>query len=165
MFETIIDIQGITDEEKFCKFLESSGFNILRANEIQQKKEHWDILLLDYNLRLEFKSRKSWYKGSGKDQDLILIEYNCVGGGEGWIYGKSDIVVFERDDEYISISKKALLNRANSKNPNIKGDNNKPREFYKLYTRVDKYGEPRKDLFMYMPFSDIEDLIRKRYNK
>jgi hypothetical protein len=42
-------------------------------------------------------------------KDFLLIEWKGITGHDGWIWGKADLIAFERQDGFYMIPRKTLL--------------------------------------------------------
>jgi penicillin-binding protein-related factor A (putative recombinase) len=105
---------------------------------IKEQFEHIDYILeVDgREIFLDVKSRKkvTRYDDNVID-DKIWVEFKNVSGNKGWLYGASDIIVFERKDDYVLVSRKKLLEYCDNKIDKTKIVSEARNALYKIYTR------------------------------
>ena len=90
----------------------------------------------EVNMLFAVKRRKSKKKSKYLDR-WIWIEYKKAGRGEGWIYGPVHFFAFERSNDFVVVSRKALLDFLNSSKCRVRWDMpfvKEPREAkYRIY--------------------------------
>ena len=95
-------------------------------------------------------------KNRKQDQAWLWIEFKNASGRQGWLYGDSHFVVFERKQDYIFINRKELLSWITSSNK-IRYDlpfvGLAKRAKYRIYKRADK-----KDEITQIKVDDIKSL-------
>jgi len=65
---------------------------------------------------IDVKAKKKVNRHDSSDQDeLIWLEFKNVQGREGWLCGETDIIAFERNDDFVLVRRKNLLDMAESK--------------------------------------------------
>lgn len=104
--------QGQSAESLFVELAKKHGHRVTPANSYQERIEHWDFLLTkEKNLRVEVKSLKTFavLHNGRMTKDFLLIEWKGVSGHDGWIWGKADLIAFERQDGFYMVPRKTLL--------------------------------------------------------
>ena len=147
-------IRGRQAENNFAKdYLQ----NINWATQDQDMFEHWDVegilaYLSDEPLKFDVKALKKVNREDDNfNDDVTWIEGTNVRGNDGWIKGKADYIVFEREDKWTVINRKELFNWTINK---IRGNGNKiGKGFYQVYQRPN-----RKDKLTLIKFSDIDNI-------
>ncbi len=137
-------------EKNFAKNLK----NPVWANNQQDMFEHWDVQGIFNNKLLKFdvkgmKKKNRW--DNNFQDDVAWIEGTNVRGNPGWIKGKADRIVFERDNYWLIVNREELFNFVFNK---LKENNYATgKSIYKIYQR-----EGRLDKITMVPFKDIEQL-------
>ena len=130
--------------------------NILWADDYQNIKEHWDVegALNGKTLKFDIKGKKKVNRSDTNTQDeCAWVEGTNVRGYPGWIKGKANYIVFEREDCWLAVNRQELLDFVTEKlSKNSYATGKKP---YHIYQRSD-WG--RKDKITLVPFKDIETL-------
>jgi hypothetical protein len=90
-------------------------------------------------------------------EDLIWLEFKNVQGKVGWLCGNTDVIAFERKDDFVLVNRGALLDWAEQKcdlnrRVSYSGD-----ALYKGYQR-----KGRKDLISIVKMRDITDQVPHR---
>lgn len=130
-------------KRKNCKF---------RKATIQEQFDHIDYILNTNNTDIAFdvKAMKKVSRSSNKvSNDLVWVEFQNVSGKNGWLYGKSQCIVFEREKDFVIVSRKSLLEFC-EKNVEKKKVYNSHEAIYKIYTR-----EGRKDIISMIRMDDL----------
>ena len=95
------------------------------------------------------------------DQDDTAIEaIKNVQGRDGWLRGQTDIIAFERNNDFVLIKRNYLLGMCQVKCDLSKKVTNSKDALYKGYQR-----EGRKDLISIIKMSDILELPHQRWKK
>jgi len=138
-------------EKNFAKNLKEVEW----ANDEQDMFEHWDVkgLFKGEVLKFDVKGKKKVNRADANSQDEIAwIEGTNVWGKPGWIKGKADYIVFERNDYWLVVDRKELYNYVVEK---VKENGvQQGRGIYKVYQRAG-----RQDKITMVPFDNIEKLI------
>ena len=135
--------------------------DILWANDYQNIKEHWDVegALNGKTLKFDIKGKKKVNRSDANTQDeCAWVEGTNVRGNPGWIKGRANYIVFEREDCWLAVNRKELLDFVMEKL--IKNSYATGKKPYHIYQRSE-WG--RKDKITLVPFKDIEilkDVIR-----
>tara|TARA_R100000482_G_scaffold50480_1_gene17927 strand:+ start:63 stop:563 length:501 start_codon:yes stop_codon:yes gene_type:complete len=145
-------------EESFAKNL----IDPVWANDYQDMHEHWDVegTLDNKLLKFDVKGMKKVNRWDNKKQDDIAwVEGTNVRGKPGWVKGKADYIVFERNEYWLLVNRQELLNHIQDKLKEKGYETGKG--IYQIYQR-----EGRLDKITMVPFQDIEQLTDiKKINK
>lgn len=143
--------------EKLCKDI---GCVVEKSSPIEDMRDH-----IDYHISKNGKTISVEFKGPKRvarfDQevsiDRIPIEWTNVGGRDGWVKGKAQIIVFDLGSRYLWVNRERLqalvtkVDWTTSEHPPSGSGSN--RKNYISYTR-----KGRKDQICYVPVKDIEEL-------
>ena len=145
-------------EESFAKNLTDP----IWANDYQDMHEHWDVegTLDNKLLKFDVKGMKKVNRWDNKKQDDIAwVEGTNVRGKPGWVKGKADYIVFERNEYWLLVNRQELLNHIQDKLKEKGYETGKG--IYQIYQR-----EGRLDKITMVPFQDMEQLTDiKKINK
>ena len=143
--------KGTLDEERFAQRHLS---NIKWSNNYQNMHEHWDMEggLKGKTLKFDVKGMKKINRRDDSTQDKFTwIEGTNVKGNPGWLKGRADYIVFERNEYWLMVNREELWDFVQEKlKKNLYAEGKKP---YHVYQRWGK-----KDKITLVPFTDIEDL-------
>jgi len=144
-------------EKRFVMIAKQLGWQVTPASKDENMNEHWDFLVEkeDYAFKVEVKSRKRISRDDqGTQSQFVWVELH---GGRpkdaGWLFGKADLVAFEREDSFILVKKSDLLTVVNSKVDLVRKVRDPKEAVYKIYTR-----DGRKDKLTLLPMKDIESI-------
>jgi hypothetical protein len=159
----------------FAALFKIKGFSIGFPNAWQDINEHWDVrvakVLKDnfvYLKRIDVKGTKESHINKG----CVLLEVRNVRGNNGWLYGRSHGIAFEREEDFIYIETEDLINLFNEKVDNWDGEKRDVKNWdnvitYKVddprlvyYRTINRKPSGRDDIFAYFPLSDINPLIK-----
>ena len=130
--------------------------NIIWANDYQNINEHWDMegAINGKTFKFDVKGMKKVNRWDSSTQDeCTWVEGTNVRGYPGWIKGKANYIVFERENSWLQVNREELLDFVHEKlKKNSYATGKKP---YHIYQRSD-WG--RKDKITLVPFKDIETL-------
>lgn len=150
-------ISGERAEDLFEQMALKNNLKIKKATQRQQLS-HIDFILTNekgQNFFLDIKARKKISRTSQDfSDDLVWIEFKNVAGNDGWLYGASDYIVFERENDFVIVSRKNLVSLCERIVSNIRVDKSKDC-LYKRYSRKD-----RKDEISLIKMKDILDNIK-----
>jgi hypothetical protein len=124
--------------------------------ELQDMYEHWDIELLDTDLKGKYDVkalRKVNRHDSQADPTIQWIELLNVNGNKGWLFGRADYIVFEHEKDWVIVKRKDLIDYIKL---NTQNDICLYPEIHKLYRRRN-----RDDLITLVPFSDLIQISYK----
>ncbi len=149
--------RGIAVENNFVQEAKHRDYNIWIASEEQNIREHIDLVLQKYGktFSVDIKARRTGNKSRTFDDTWIVVEFLNTMGDKGWLYGKADYIVFEREKDFVFCETKDLVNLAHT--------------FVDQKTRVDSYRDAeykvwgrsyqgKKDLISRMEMSKILNL-------
>jgi hypothetical protein len=149
---------GEKAESLFEKSLAKAGMPFRRAS-FQEEIDHIDFFvskMAEQDITIDVKSRKRIKRGDSQvNDDLIWVEFRNVIGKRGWLYGKADIIAFERESDFILVNRK-LFARLCEKLCDITRLNENPR--MPLYTGYQRTG--RKDILSLIKMKDITNNIK-----
>ena len=126
------------------------------ANNYQNIHEHWDVEggLNGKILKFDIKGLKKKNRGDDKTQDKYAwIEGTNVDGRPGWIKGKADYIVFERNECWLVVNREELFDYTWAKLKDAGFP--KGKKAYHIYDRA-YWG--KKDKLTLVPYEDIEKL-------
>ena len=106
--------QAKISEEKFAKNL----IDPVWANNYQNMKEHWDVqgMFKDRVYRFDVKGMKKKNRWDNNFQDDIAwVEGTNVRGEPGWVKGKADYIVFERNKYWLLVDRQELFDHVVNK--------------------------------------------------
>ena len=150
--------QAKISEEKFAKNLT----NPVWANNYQNMKEHWDVKGIFkqklYKFDVKGMKKKNRWDNNFQD-DIAWVEGTNVRGEPGWVKGKADYIVFERNKYWLIVDRQELFDHVVNKLQE-KGYQ-KGKGIYQVYQR-----EGRLDKITMVPYEDIEKLTNiEKVNK
>ena len=147
---------GEKAEGLFIEIARQSGWEVLPASKDQNIDEHWDFLIEkeNQNHKVEVKSKKRINRSDNDGQnEFVWVELRNVRGEIGWLFGKADLIAFEKESSFIFVKRLDLLAVVNKK-VNLVAKVRDPQDaLYKIYTR-----DKRKDKLTLLPTSDIEEI-------
>lgn len=104
-------------ESKFVVCCEHNNIEVKNSSKKENMYKHIDFYLTKNGKveSVDFKGAKRKSRTDSEyDYDLVWIEIQNVRGNKGWIYGEADFIVFEREDHYIFIPRKRIVEYAES---------------------------------------------------
>ena len=150
--------RGQRIEKEFAPLLRQRDPNYRKANREEQ------FLHIDYFSNfgtIDVKAKKKISRSDSQEQDQLLwVEFLNVQGREGWLRGQTDVIAFERDDDFVLIKRNYLLGMCQVKCDLSKKVTNSKDALYKGYQR-----EGRKDLISIIKMSDVLELPHQRWKK
>ncbi len=149
---------GDKAESSFETATRKAGLSCEKTS-FQEEIRHIDFWIEGARLprtAVDVKSRKKVKRADDKFNDeVVWIEFANVQGRKGWLYGSSDIVAFERENDFLLVDRK-LLARLCEKLCDLSQLNvgfGMP-----LYTGYQRKG--RKDILSLIKMTDIVDGIK-----
>ena len=139
------------------------GWKISASSNDENINDHWDYLLEkdDQNFKVEVKAEKRIErKDNGAQSDFIWVELRNVRGKVGWLFGKADLIAFEREKTFFFVKRLDLLTVVNQKVNLVTKVRFAKDALYKIYTR-----EGRKDKLTLLPASEIEPIKFMEWKK
>lgn len=155
-------IDGFNGEELFRKLAEAQGYVVVDATKTEQFA-HIDFWLEKDGNRWPFdcKARKK-IRREDKDfsDEFCWLEFVSVNGSVGWLRGKAAQIAFERENDFLIIDRKLLLELA-ERIVDFNAVVDRPHKaLRKVYRRF-----KRKDQISYIEFAEIEKLEHKVWVK
>lgn len=140
------------------------GWKVSASSKDENIDEHWDYRIEkeDASFKVEVKSKKRITRGDkGTQQELTWIELHGVRPKDtGWLFGKADLIAFEKEKSFLIVKKFDLLKMVNKK-VDLVAKVRKPEDaIYKIYKR-----EGRKDKLTLLPMKDIEEIKFMEWKK
>lgn len=133
------------------------GWKISASSKDENIDEHWDYLIEKETVtfKVEVKSRKRISRSdTGLQSDLTWVEIHGVRPKDtGWLFGKADLIAFEKESSFILVKRLDLLAMVNKKVNLVAKVKTAKDALYKIYTR-----DGRKDKLTLLPTSDIEEI-------
>ena len=133
-----------------------------KSNQNQDIHEHWDFLITkdEKAHKVEVKAVKKINRRDVSTQsEWFWVEFRGV-RDEGWLNGKADIIVLEREDEFWIVRRYDLRAKAEILVDKSKIVSTPEQAKYKLYQRKN-----RQDLISLIEFAKIADLEKTIWKK
>ncbi|MBI5963388.1 MAG: hypothetical protein HY863_07945 [Chloroflexi bacterium] len=155
---------GEKAEAHFVELARQSGWKVSASSKAENIDEHWDYRIEKdkENFKVEVKSAKRVHRNDNRIQfDFTWVEIHGVRPNDtGWLFGKADLIAFEKQNSFIFVKRLDLLAVVNKK-VNLVAKVNDPKDaLYKIYRR-----DGRKDKLTLLPASDIEAIKFMEWNK
>jgi len=154
---------GERAEHLFIVLAVKSGWKISASSKDENIEDHWDYLIEKENelFKVEVKSQKRINRGDNDRQTKFTwVELRNVRGKVGWLFGKADLIAFEKEKSFILVKRLELLALVNKK-VNLVAKVREPKDaLYKIYSRVG-----RKDKLTLVLTTDIEEIKFMEWNK
>ncbi len=154
---------GEKAEGLFILIAVKHGWKISASTREQNIDEHWDYLIEKENqeFKVEVKAEKRIQR---KDDDsqahFTWVELRNVRGKVGWLFGKADLIAFEKEKTFFFVKRLDLLALVNRKVNLVAKVKSAKDALYKIYTR-----EGRKDKLTLLPTSDIDPIKFMEWKK
>lgn len=181
--ESESSLRGKHCERQFSLMARRRGNkDIIVSNDKEDIFEHWDYKI--QNRKIDVKSLKSPGNGRPLDEDLVIVEFRNVDGKDGWIHGLADLIVFERNKEFVFFEREKLRDRCyefrnkyldpreyedidcySKWTINEKGHWYSRHELSKILNKNKPWEPIRYDMMYYADFHDIKDLIVATWKK
>ena len=104
---------GLKAEIRFVEVANKKGYQVLNATRDDNINKHIDLYLLrnESSISVDVKARKKLSRNDDDyNDDLTWIEFKNVRGKDGWLYGKADKIVFEREKDFVLVNRAPLRN-------------------------------------------------------
>lgn len=102
--------RGQVVEKEFSKLMDIRNLEYRKATRSEQFKH------IDYHSSfgtIDVKAKKRLNRGDGEEQDdFIWLEFKNVQGKSGWLCGNTDVIAFERNNDFVLVKRKHLLDLA-----------------------------------------------------
>ena len=147
-------LSGEKAEDLFEKMALKRNLKLQKAT-YKQQLSHIDFILTNENndiFLLDIKARKKISRTSEAfSDDLVWIEFKNVAGNQGWLYGASDYIAFEREDDFVIVPRNNLVLLCERLVSNTRVQKSKDC-LYNKYTRKDRKDE--------LSLIKMEDIIK-----
>jgi hypothetical protein len=155
---------GEKAEGKFVEIARHAGWQVSPSSKDENIDQHWDFCIIkgEENFKVEVKSAKRIHRNdSGIQFEFTWVEIHGVRPKDtGWLFGKADMIAFEKEAAFILVKRLDLLAVVNKK-VNLVAKVREPKDaLYKIYTR-----EGRKDKLTLLLTSDIEEIKFMEWKK
>lgn len=155
---------GEKAEAYFVKIALRSGWKISASTRDENINAHWDYRIEkdSDDFKVEVKSAKRVHRDDEKIQyDFTWVELHGVRPNDtGWLFGKADLIAFEKQNSFIIVKRLDLLALVNKK-VNLVAKVRDPKDaLYKIYKR-----DGRKDKLTLLPTSDIQSIKFMEWKK
>jgi hypothetical protein len=142
---------GKNAENAFLALVKTKKCEVREAT-LKEQFDHIDYVITKDNTEIAFdvKAMKKISRASNKfSSDLVWVEFKNVSGKDGWLYGKSQYIAFERENDYVIVYRKKLLDfcEKNVKREKVFYSRD---ALYKMYTR-----DGRKDVISIIQMNDL----------
>ncbi len=150
-------------EDLFIVLAVRSGWKVSASSKDENIEDHWDYLIEKEGetFKVEVKSQKRIRRGDKTEQaDFTWVELRNVRGKVGWLFGKADLIAFEKETSFLFVKRLDLLAVINKK-VNLVAKVRTPADaVYKIYIR-----EGRTDKITLLPTRDIEEIKFAEWKK
>ena len=109
-------IEGHQAEKSLEDLAREKGFVVTKATREQNMHDHIDTFLEGKNktVSADVKARKRTSRRDKKfNDDWVWVELKNVQGRNGWLYGKADFIIFEREKDFVLVPRKGLIKLVN----------------------------------------------------
>jgi hypothetical protein len=154
---------GNKAEDLFILGAVKQGWKISAATNDENIDEHWDFLIEkeDQSYKVEVKSGKRIQRKDEHSQnEFTWVELRNVRGKVGWLFGKADLVAFEKEETFIFVKRLDLLDVVNQKVDLVAKVKSAKDALYKIYTR-----DGRRDKLTLLPTGDIDPIKFMEWKK
>tara|TARA_R110000765_G_scaffold7963_4_gene26113 strand:+ start:117910 stop:118404 length:495 start_codon:yes stop_codon:yes gene_type:complete len=126
-----------------------------KSNSYQDRLQHWDYKMSN-GARVDVKAAKKKNRSdTNPDYSLIYVEFKGITGHAGWIYGKADLIAFEREFDFILIPRLLVVKLAETL---VSSEFSRRPELYKSYRRRNRPDER-------VGLITIEDMLQVKHSK
>jgi len=155
---------GSRAESLFVNLAKHLGWSVAPSSKDENIDGHWDYLIEKEGaaFRVEVKSSKRISRDDdGTQSDLTWIELHGVRPNDpGWLFGKADLIAFEKENSFLLVRKPDLLDMVNKK-VNLGARVSRPGDaLYKIYTRPG-----RRDKLTLLPMHDVDAIKFDEWKK
>jgi hypothetical protein len=155
---------GEQAENVFILLAVRLGWKVSASSQRENIDEHWDFLIEKDGLafKVEVKSRKRVKRNDdGTQSELTWVELHGVRPKDtGWLFGKADLIAFEKQNSFILVKKADLLAIVNKKVDLVAKVSEPADAVYKVYRR-----QGRKDKLTLLPMDDIQAIKFDEWQK
>ncbi len=154
---------GEKAERLFVEMGRQAGWQVMPSSKNENIDDHWDFHIAKdaEDFKVEVKSIKRINRNDSKSRsDYTWVELRNVRGEIGWLFGKADLIAFEKETSFIFVKRLDLLTVVNKKVNLVAKVRDPKNALYKIYTR-----EGRKDRLTLLRISDIEEIKFMEWEK
>lgn len=140
--------RGFTAEDVFVSLMRKK-FQVVPSTRMENMTKHIDFYVYDQNQKfftVDVKARKKY----AKDDKEVWVEFKNEVGKDGWLYGKATVIAFEREKDFVIVSREKLKTLCEQMVDLNKKTKNKFDCLYKSYSK-----ENRNDIISKVLFEDI----------
>lgn len=109
--------RGEAAEKAFQQVAEKQGAQFEKSTERDDIHKHIDCFVTwtdkegetTHRWGIDVKAAKSISRGEAAQDSLTWLEYQNVGGKDGWMKGHADFIAFERADDFVLLHRPSLL--------------------------------------------------------
>ena len=143
--------------------IEEQDLKDLEFNSVSLEKNKYDHIdgeisfstqIIQTNISVDIKDRKSIKRGQAKNDDLIWIEIRNPYGFNGWAFGKANYIAFKQEKEWLFVWREDLVKLIKEKVEKVFVKEN---PIYKLYNR-----KGSKDILTLIKKEDLNPIIIPR---
>jgi hypothetical protein len=155
---------GERAEGLFADLARRTGWEVSPSSRDENIDEHWDFQIDKggETFKVEVKSAKRVDRSdSGIQFDYTWVEIHGVRPKDtGWLFGKADLIAFEREAAFVFVRRLDLLKVVNKKVDLVAKVTNPRDAVYKIYRR-----DGRKDKLTLLPSGDLEEIKFMEWKK
>ena len=143
---------GLKAEISFTDVAKKKVYEVIHANKDANVYKHVDLYLTqNHNVTsVDVKARKKLSRRDDKyNDDFTWIEFKNVRGNDGWLYGKADKIVFEREKDFVLVNRDMLQRFCEKKVSEVFVSTSKE-ALYKKYQRPN-----REDVITLIKLDDV----------
>lgn len=101
--------RGQAVEAEFVATAKAKGYTVEESSIEVDRKDHIDYYITKNGVTKSVDIKSIRGVGSGRDKnEYTWIELQNVNGRRGWLYGKQDLIVFERTDHWLFVDRHSL---------------------------------------------------------
>lgn len=133
---------GIIAENRFDRIARYKGYIVMRSTKEQDMIDHFDRVIYKDCIgpkRVEIKGLKRiTFQDKFQDKYTWIELHGINEKDQGWLYGRADIIAFERTNHFLLVDRHELINLINNiVNFNVRVEN--PEDaLYKVYNRKER---------------------------
>jgi hypothetical protein len=111
--------EGHSAEDLFESIAASKNYIITRSTKSENMHKHIDMFLEGKDQKTQEKkiisvdikaSKRTSRKDKNFNYEWVWVEIKNVQGRNGWLFGEADFIVFEQEEDFLLVSRKALVN-------------------------------------------------------
>lgn len=144
-------------EDAFEFLAKKRNLKIEKAS-LRQQLSNIDFIITNNNKKtfIDVKACKKTSRNSqNSNEEFVWIEFKNINGNNGWLYGSSDFIAFERKDDFVLVPKKPLIFLCERIVNKLNKVDKVSEALYSIYSR-----KGRKDQISLIKMKDILDNIK-----